>query len=73
MVESAAEYYRLAYARNKNPELALYLAQVELDFGNQAAAQSLMEEISLRRRELSDESLSTLADVETRLSGSAPK
>jgi len=73
MVESAAEHYRLAYARNKNPELALYLAQVELDFGNQAAAQSLMEEISPRRRELSDESLSTLADVETRLSGSAPK
>jgi hypothetical protein len=26
MVESAAEHYRLAYARNKNPEIALYLA-----------------------------------------------
>jgi hypothetical protein len=67
-----AEHYRLAYARNKNPEIALYLAQVELDFGNLAAAQSLMAEISQRRHELSTESLSTLADVEARLSVSAP-
>jgi hypothetical protein len=73
MIESAVEHYRLSYARNKDPEIALYLAQVELDFGNQAAARSLMEEISLRRHELSAESLSTLADVETRLSVSVPK
>jgi hypothetical protein len=72
MVESAAEHYRLAYARNKNPEIALYLAQVELDFGNLAAAQSLIEDISPRRHELSKESLSTLADVDARLSASAP-
>jgi tetratricopeptide (TPR) repeat protein len=71
MVESAAEHYRLAYARNKNPEIALYLAQVELDFGNLAAAQSLIEDISSRRHELSKESLSTLADVDDRLSASA--
>jgi hypothetical protein len=73
MIESAVEHYRLSYARNKDPEIALYLAQVELDFGNQAAARSLMEEISSRRHELSEESLSTLADVETRLSTPVPK
>jgi hypothetical protein len=73
MLESAVEHYRLAYARNKDPEIALYLAQVELDFGNQASARSLMEEISPRRHELSEESLSTLSDVETRLSAPAPK
>jgi tetratricopeptide (TPR) repeat protein len=33
MIESAVEHYRLAYARNKDPEIGLYLAQVELDFG----------------------------------------
>lgn len=72
MVESAVEHYRLAYARNRDPEIALYLAQVELDFGNITAARSLMTDISPRRHELSDEALSALADVESRLSASAP-
>ena len=27
MIESAVEHYRLAYARNKNPEIAIYLAE----------------------------------------------
>ena len=73
MIESAVEHYRLAYARNKDPEIALYLAQVEIDFGNEAAARSLIEEISPRRHELSDEARSALADVETRLSESVSK
>ncbi len=68
MIETAAEHYRLAYTRNKNPEIALYLAQVELDFGNITVAQSLMADIYLRRHELSDEGNCVLADVERRLS-----
>jgi tetratricopeptide (TPR) repeat protein len=73
MIESALEHYRLAYARNKDPEIALYLAQVELDFGNLAGARALIEDISARRHALSDESRCTLADVESRLAASAPK
>jgi hypothetical protein len=72
MLESAVEHYRLAYARNKDPEIALYLAQVEVDFGNVVGARALMADISSRRHELSEESLSTLADVEIRLSESSP-
>jgi tetratricopeptide (TPR) repeat protein len=73
MLEPAVEHYRLAYARNKDPEIALYLAQVELDFGNVDGARALMEDIASRRHRLSDELLPTLADLETRLSASVRK
>lgn len=64
MVESAIEHYRLAYARNRQPEIALYLAQAELDFGNPGAARALLVEIAPRRHELSSDALCALDDLE---------
>jgi tetratricopeptide (TPR) repeat protein len=67
MIESAVGHYRLAYARNKNPEIAVYLAQAEADFGNFDAAQRLYEEASARRNDLRSEALAEFAALDDRL------
>jgi hypothetical protein len=54
-------------ARNKNPEIAIYLAHAEADFGNFDAAQRLHEEASARRNDLRSEALSELAALDNRL------
>jgi len=68
MVESAVEHYRLAYSRNKDPEIALYLANVEIDLGNFPAARLLISDVSSRRDKLDEEAQKALADIERRLS-----
>lgn len=67
LVESAAEHYRLAYGRNKNPEIAIYLARVEADFGNFEVARRLHDEASARCADLGDEARCELETLRNRL------
>ena len=67
MIESAAEHYRLAYARNKDVEIALFLAGVELDLHNLEVARALLKDVSARRDQLRDELRAELAEIESRL------
>ncbi len=53
MLESAAQHYRQAYARNKHPDVALGLAQLESDLGNIEAARALVQALAPSRHELS--------------------
>ena len=46
MLESAVQHYRLAYARNKRPDVACSLALAELAAGNVATARTLVAEMS---------------------------
>jgi len=72
MREAAVEHYRLAYARNKKADIALYLAHAELDFGNGQAARRFHADVSSRRSELDRETQTKLIDLETRLEAFGP-
>ena len=47
LLDSAAQHYREAYARNKHPDEALGLAQLEMELGNVEAATRWFEPSSL--------------------------
>ena len=66
MPRSAVEHLRLAYDRNKRPECACHLAEVELDLGNQTEARSVLAEIVARKHELSPELAPYLSHLESR-------
>lgn len=67
MTESAIEHYRLAYGRNKNPEIAIYLGHAEADLGDWDAARRVFEEAARRRTDLDSEALAELDALESRL------
>ena len=67
LTESAVEHYRLAYARNKNPEIAVFLALAEANFGNIEGARRLQEEAMARSNELSGEARAELTELMNRL------
>src|SRR6266568_2508188 len=71
MLESAAEHYRVAYARGRRPDVGCALAQVELAIGNLAAAGSLRTDIARQRDQLSPEFVPLFTDLESQLSNAS--
>jgi tetratricopeptide (TPR) repeat protein len=67
MTESAIEHYRLAYARNKNPEIAVFLARAAADLGNLDEARRWQAEVIGRLNELSPEAHAELTELECEL------
>ena len=61
-------HYREAYARNKHPDVALGLAQVETELGNVDTARRLVQALELHRRELSEEAAALLDSLKAALS-----
>ena len=61
-------HYREAYARNKYPDVALGLAQVETELGNVGAARTLVQALELHRRELGEEAAALLDSLKDALS-----
>ena len=68
MPDSAVQHYREAYARNKHPDVALGLAQVETELGNVGAARTLVQALELHRRERSEEAAALLESLKAALS-----
>jgi tetratricopeptide (TPR) repeat protein len=73
IIESAVEHYRLAYARNKDPEIAMYLSCTEAELGNLEEAQRLFEEASARRSDFGSEALAKLDELDSWLRAVAPR
>jgi len=61
-------HYREAYARNKRPDVALVLAQIETELGNVDAARALVQALELHRRELGEEAAALLDYLKAALS-----
>ena len=70
MLDSAAQHYREAYARNKNPDVALGLAQLETELGNVEAARALVRALEPHRHELSGEAVALLDSLKRESSAS---
>jgi tetratricopeptide (TPR) repeat protein len=66
MLESAIEHYRQAYVRNKHPDVALGLAQLEAELGNVQAARALVQTREAHRHELSADGVALLDSLERR-------
>jgi lipopolysaccharide biosynthesis regulator YciM len=64
MLDSAVQHYRQAYTRNKHPDVALALAQIEIELGNVDAAQVLVQALESRRHELGSEAIALLDSLE---------
>jgi hypothetical protein len=67
MLESAAQHYQQAYARRKEPEIILGLAEIEADLGNVDHARALVRELRPRSQELQREGVAALDALEGRL------
>ena len=67
MLDSAVQHYREAYARNKHPDVALGLAQLETELGNVDAAQALVQALESHRHELRPEAIALLGSLEDAL------
>src|SRR6266850_2617174 len=67
MLESAAQHYRQAHSRNKHADIALGLAQLEIQLGNVEAAQALVGSLASRRQELDREAIAMLDSLQTAL------
>jgi tetratricopeptide (TPR) repeat protein len=70
MLDSAAQHYREAYARWKQPEVILGLAQVEAGLENFGRARALVQELLPRRQELRADGVAALDALEKRLNES---
>ena len=67
MLESAIEHYRQAYVRNKHPDVALGLAQLEAELGNVEAARALVQTLEPHRHTLRAAGVALLDSLGRRL------